>query len=536
LRIVSLATNFFAVLVGILLGPNLITILFPSIYYAPTYSQTARLSLKAVRYSIIAAAAVLSLGLLFWWFRGASTYIHRQDRDWVTLQSSRRRGNSSVGVRPATTILAPTTNQASLLESSPNTSEIVAVVRSIFSDLEANYLIPFSLLKMGKIVASGGSGQVYRGTYAGAPVAIKMVYSQMMDPQYLHDLRHEARMLAAVRHPHITQFHGISRFENRLLLVTEFVPLTLEQVLKKKGPFIPTSSSTQQEIFALKRPEKFSLLDTLRIWIELAHTLIYLHSIRLSHRDLKPSNLLLMEQDESYRLKLCDLGMAHFHTSSAESVPGIGTPAYSPPESGAATLTDAPKWDIFSFATLIWATWHVSSDPFPGLPIHQVTAAVSRGERPTFTPGAPPELLSLVNSMWAQEPQSRPSAQQVLDAFQHPHFSHAISTMHTLCTNIILSHSSAGVRPSSSSSSGRQQRPSSSTSQPTFLGRGERDRLLYSSAINNLDTSESSSSTLYHRQSGQQSSSNYLVVVPEDSPPQGRLGGATPVSFFRQSS
>jgi hypothetical protein len=50
--------------------------------------------------------------------------------------------------------------------------------------------------------ASGGGGQVYRGTYNGTVVAAKSVFSQAMTTQ-LEEFNREVKMLAHLAHPNI---------------------------------------------------------------------------------------------------------------------------------------------------------------------------------------------------------------------------------------------------------------------------------------------------------------------------------------------
>ena len=54
------------------------------------------------------------------------------------------------------------------------------------------YSIPFHHLKIGKLLAAGGAGQVYEGTFSGQPVAIKELFSVLFDPGFLEDLKAEA--------------------------------------------------------------------------------------------------------------------------------------------------------------------------------------------------------------------------------------------------------------------------------------------------------------------------------------------------------
>lgn len=431
-----------------------------------------------------AALACAVLTATAWWLSAGRSYIYRQEREWVVAQQGRRLTSAAASQHGWSSPTSPLSTSSNRRTSTGETTggssdgEIVAVLRGIFTGLEAQYLIPFSLLKMGRLVASGGSGQVYKGRYAGFSVAIKSLFSQMMDPHYVSEVRHEARMLAAVRHPHITQFHGISRFENRLLLVTEFVPMSLESLVRsarkksrqqladneerrrrRSSPQLfdstPSACSDADLLESdsvtsrfdsprvarrrQRRPDDFSVSDALRIWIELAQTLIYLHSTGLAHRDIKPSNMLLEKgRDRRYHLKLCDLGMARF--SNRHHRPfvtmGAGTPAYSPPESyrpsasrrqrrsrgsdaQAADIDDLSKWDVFSFATVIWYTWHCK-DPFPHMSVPEVCMAVTRGERPEFDSNyeAPPTIVNLVRNMWHQRPAERPDANEILAQLQ----------------------------------------------------------------------------------------------------------------------
>ena len=54
------------------------------------------------------------------------------------------------------------------------------------------YSIPFEAIKIGKLLAAGGAGQVYEGTLSGQPVAIKELFSVLFDPAFLADLKTEA--------------------------------------------------------------------------------------------------------------------------------------------------------------------------------------------------------------------------------------------------------------------------------------------------------------------------------------------------------
>jgi len=71
-----------------------------------------------------------------------------------------------------------------------------------------NYLIPREDLELeARPFASGGGGQVYRGTYNGTLVAAKSVFSQSLTTQ-LDEFNREVKMLATLAHPNIVTVRG----------------------------------------------------------------------------------------------------------------------------------------------------------------------------------------------------------------------------------------------------------------------------------------------------------------------------------------
>ena len=89
------------------------------------------------------------------------------------------------------------------------------------------------------------------------------------------------------------------------------------------------------------------------------------------------------------------------------------------PAPPAAEIDDLSKWDIFSFATVIWYSWYCA-DPFVNLSVPEISVAVTKGERPAFEidDDVPDALIALVEAMWHQSPSKRPTALQVLAALQ----------------------------------------------------------------------------------------------------------------------
>ena len=323
------------------------------------------------------------------WSRRAATYCYRQDRGWDLLDVPADRRSLAAESAALPGDGGPRSAGDGAGERESFRSRVMSgmfvhgpdAAFSLHATLEA-CIIKFSLLKMGSVVAAGGSGQVNQGAYAGSPVAIKSVYSQMINPEYVEEVLHEARMLAAVRHPHITAFLGVSLYESRLLLVTEWVPydldLAVHAVVKASrraahaavGAAAPPSATKPRSPQARTPPRHSAdreprlpphggLLTAPAVWRlmdELAQTLEYLHGLGIVHRDLKPSNVLLARSDRTesgggtlggalgaYHVKVCDLGMARLleRGGTRHVTTGVGTPAFMPPE--AAKNLSAPS-------------------------------------------------------------------------------------------------------------------------------------------------------------------------------------------------
>ena len=96
--------------------------------------------------------------------------------------------------------------------------------------------VPAASSQLNEFIARGASGQIFRGTLDGSPVAVKELVSVMFDPEQLNEFVNEAASLAALRHPHIVGFYGISKKETedgdpRLWLVMELCDTSFHEVM-----------------------------------------------------------------------------------------------------------------------------------------------------------------------------------------------------------------------------------------------------------------------------------------------------------------
>ena len=201
----------------------------------------------------------------------------------------------------------------------PNTPSTLAVMERLSNLVAGNgalrsFLLDFKLLQIeARPIAAGGAGQVCRGAYCGDVVAIKTVYSQMVDSADVDDICHEASLLAQIHNPRFVRLYGIALKGPIIHVVTEYVDQTLLGWFQKSAP------GDDREGFCAAVTQLLEGID-------------FIHQRGLSHRDLKPQNVLMTA--DAWNVKICDLGMSRMNTAGKQQTMtvGVGSPLYMPPE------------------------------------------------------------------------------------------------------------------------------------------------------------------------------------------------------------
>jgi serine/threonine-protein kinase len=239
-------------------------------------------------------------------------------------------------------------------------------------------------------IGEGGMGEVYRArdTKLGRDVAIKVLPTAFaQDPGRIARFEREARVLAALDHPHIGAIHGVEESDGIQALVLGFVAgETLAERLAR-GPL--------------------QVGDALEHAKQIAAALEAAHDKGIVHRDLKPANIKITPAGI---VKVLDFGLAkadgvllaegpveaqRARTSRSGLV--LGTPGYMSPEQARGQPVDK-RTDIWAFGCVLYEML-AGRPAFAGDTVSDTIAAildreVDWGTLPDATPASVRRLLS----------------------------------------------------------------------------------------------------------------------------------------------
>ena len=273
-------------------------------------------------------------------------------------------------------------------------------------------------------IGDGGMSAVYQSydVAVSRPVAVKVLADHLAgQPEFVGRFYREARLSRVLEHAHVVQGYasGYDPEAGKHFLVLEYID----------GP---TAHG------ALLRLGRLSVGMAVRIGIDIALALEFLHERQYVHRDVKPDNILLHPDGGA---KLADLGLAKRLNDDSQLTSihqGVGTSYYMPYEQAVnANLVDG-RSDIFALGATLY---HLLSGevPFPGATHDEVVRDKWHGTfRPLreANPAVPAEVAELVEATLACDPRARiQKAGQLAAALvatklatRLPSFAHAATT------------------------------------------------------------------------------------------------------------
>jgi serine/threonine-protein kinase len=244
-------------------------------------------------------------------------------------------------------------------------------------------------------IGEGGMSAVYQSyDVSGArAVAVKILADHLAgQPEFVGRFYREARLSRVLEHPQIVQGYasGFDPEVGKHYLVLELID----------GPSAHG---------ALARIGRLPVGMVVRIGIDIASALEFLHERHYVHRDVKPDNVLLHPDGGA---KLADLGLAKRLNDDSQLTAihqGVGTSYYMPYEQAVnANLVDG-RSDIFALGATLY---HLLTGevPFPGTTHDEVIREKWEGAfRPicSANPAVPAEVAELIEATLACDPRAR---------------------------------------------------------------------------------------------------------------------------------
>jgi len=279
---------------------------------------------------------------------------------------------------------------------------------------EELFEIPMDKIDLIKAIGSGGSGStVYKATWENQSVAFK-VFKLMQfvndDSANFEEFEREVEILGSTSHPSILTFFGASLKPPRVGIIMEFC-----------------SNGDLQHYFGFQKEEiaddSAGMAERLRVLMEIASGMSYLHNRKIIHRDLKSVNVLL---NEALHAKIMDFGLSKIVEKMSETkTSAIGTSFYMSPEvATGARYTE--KCDVFAFGIMLWEVTKRDFKPYGDFSSTEFRIEFKVASDPNFRPkvidgfefvdeSTREWLIPLMQSCWSANADERKSFVEIFE-------------------------------------------------------------------------------------------------------------------------
>ena len=275
-------------------------------------------------------------------------------------------------------------------------------------------------------LAVGGMAEIYLAQASGLEgfeklIVIKRILPQhALDPQLRRMFLDEARLMATLTHPHITQVYDVGSDGDAPFFAMEYVHgANLREIMHAAA----RASGQDHAARELPMQHAIAILTAAAAGLHFAHeqTGPKGEPMHIVHRDVSPSNVLVTYGGS---VKVSDFGIAKWSSQRTQTQEGAlkGKFAYMSPEQCRGVALDR-RSDVFALGTLLYELT-TGSPPFRAASDYEILNRIVNGELPppALSEGTyPAELERIVRRALALAPDDRyPTAQALqldLEAF-----------------------------------------------------------------------------------------------------------------------
>ncbi|KAJ6514519.1 kinase-like domain-containing protein [Mycena vulgaris] len=267
----------------------------------------------------------------------------------------------------------------------------------------ACYALP-GLQPVGRQVAAGGFGDIWKSVVRGQTVSIKMMrlFRDADIRAVLKEFGREALIWRQFSHPNLLPFYGLFYVEERLCLVSPWM---------ENGHILQFLSSAPADT------------NRVHLILDVALGLQYLHGEHVVHGDLKGMNVLVTPSGKAC---IADFGVSSIadaitlrFTHSTTNARG-GTSRYQAPELLLGESSNYFGSDVYAFACVGYEIL-TGKVPFFEWPNDMaVSMKVIAGQRPLRPESAPDALWMLLQDCWHQTSVNRPAITQIVQRLVGP--------------------------------------------------------------------------------------------------------------------
>eukprot|EP01130_Rhizamoeba_saxonica_P013786 TRINITY_DN5920_c0_g1_i1.p1 TRINITY_DN5920_c0_g1~~TRINITY_DN5920_c0_g1_i1.p1 ORF type:complete len:526 (-),score=106.59 TRINITY_DN5920_c0_g1_i1:27-1604(-) len=271
----------------------------------------------------------------------------------------------------------------------------------LLDDLDLDETIDWREITLVRKIGEGQYGDVWMAEYHGFPVACKII-KKTLTPRDAEKTIEELRLMKKLKHPNVVLLMGACfNDKGQIMIVTEYA---------SRGD-LKTVAPTVKNLF-----------QRLKLALDIANGLSWLHVHNIVHRDLKLPNLLV---SEDFTVKVADFGLSLQLEKGMEIHRFGGNVKYSAPEILRARYDDSitiypygEVSDVYSFGLMFWEL--LTLKPLFLRPREYkgkkgLAKYVLEGNRPEIQKNWPERVVNILSSTWHEDPSIRPSFQTIIN-------------------------------------------------------------------------------------------------------------------------